>query len=354
MTAARIRRLLLGGAIGGVGGAVFAWLHLPLPWLIGSLVAVAAARLLGAPAEADPRLRNGFLGIIGIMLGAYFTPATAAVLVSQAALLLLAAFVTLAIGAALAPVLARRGKVDMATAWFASIPGGVADMAMLAESYGGRPAPVALAQLLRVCSVVVLVPNLFALAGLRGDVPQASAVLAFLPGILALQLLGGLAAGWALVRVGVRAGWMLGPLSVTAALTASGFELSGVPSWLSAVAQVVLGTSLGTAFGRETLRPLRRFLPHAAMQVVLLMLACAVAGAVLAWAFGAPLDAMLLGTAPGGVAEMSLTGKVLGMEVALIVTLHVTRIFLVTVLTPPAFRLLHARTPPPTPGPDRG
>lgn len=343
MTAARILRLLLGGAVGAAGGAVFWALNLPLPWLIGSLVAVAAARLLGAPAEADPRLRNGFLGIIGIALGAYFTPATAALLVSQAALLLLAAVITLAIGAALAPVLARRGKVDMATAWFSSIPGGVADMAMLAESYGGRPAPVALAQLLRVCSVVVLVPNLFALAGLRGDVPQASTVLGFVPGILALQVMGGLAAGWALVRLGVRAGWMLGPLAVTAALTASGFVLSGVPAWLSALAQVVLGASLGAAFGRETIRPLRRFLPHAVMQVVLLMAACAVAGAALAWMFGAPMGAMLLGTAPGGVAEMSLTGKVLGMDVALIVTLHVTRIFLVTVLTPPAFRLLHGR-----------
>jgi membrane AbrB-like protein len=231
----------------------------------------------------------------------------------------------------------------MATAWFASIPGGVADMAMLAESYGGRPSHVALAQLLRVCSVVVLVPNLFALAGLRGDVPQASAVLAFIPGILVLQVLGGLAAGWALVRVGVRAGWMLGPLAVTAALTASGFVLSGVPAWLTALAQVILGASLGAAFGRETIRPLRRFLPHAVMQVALLMAGCAVAGAVLAWLFGAPMGAMLLGTAPGGVAEMSLTGKVLGMDVALIVTLHVTRIFLVTVLTPPAFRLLHGR-----------
>jgi membrane AbrB-like protein len=260
-------------------------------------------------------------------------------------LLLLAALVTLAIGAALAPLLARRARVDMATAWFSSIPGGVADMAMLAEGYGGRPAPVALAQLLRVCSVVVLVPNLFALAGLKGDIPQASAILPFLPPILAMQIAGGLAAGWLLVRVGVRAGWMLGPLAVTAALTASGVALSGVPPWLSALAQVMLGTSLGAAFGRETIRPLRRFLPHAVMQVVQLMAGCAVAGALLAWAFGEPMGAMLLGTAPGGVAEMSLTGKVLGMDVALIVTLHVTRIFLVTVLTPPAFRLLHARTP---------
>jgi membrane AbrB-like protein len=345
VTSHRVWRLLLGAAVGAAGGACFAALHLPLPWLIGSLVAVAAARLTGLPAEADPRLRNAFLGIIGIALGTYFTPSAAALLAANAGLLLLAAFVTLAIGAGLAPLLARRGKVDMATAWFSSIPGGVADMAMLAESYGGRPAPVALAQLLRVCSVVVLVPNIFALAGLRGDVPQASTVLAFEPGILALQLAGGLAAAMLLVRLGVRAGWMLGPLAVTAAATASGLVLSGVPAWLSALAQVVLGTSLGAAFGRESIRPLRRFLPHAAMQVLLLMAGCAVAGAALAWIFGAPMGAMLLGTAPGGVAEMSLTGKVLGMDVALIVTLHVTRIFLVTVLTPPAFRLLHARAP---------
>ncbi|MBR0674049.1 AbrB family transcriptional regulator [Neoroseomonas soli] len=336
-------RLLLGGAAGGLGGAAFAALHLPLPWLIGSLVAVAAVRLLGLPAEGHPRLRNAFLGIIGIALGAYFTPTTAALLMAKAPLLLLAAFVTLAIGAALAPLLAKRGKVDMATAWFASIPGGVADMAMLAESYGGRPAPVALAQLLRVCSVVVLVPNLFALAGLKGEVPQASAVLPFLPGVLALQFAGGLAAGALLVRIGVRAGWMLGPLAVTAGLTASGFALSGIPQWLSALAQVVLGVSLGAGFGRESIRPLRRFLPHAVAQVLQLMAVCAVAGGLFAWAFGEPPGAVLLGTAPGGVAEMSLTGKVLGMDVALIVTLHVTRIFLVTVLTPPAFRLLHRR-----------
>lgn len=343
MTAAKALRVAFGIALGVVGGAVFARLRLPLPWLIGALVAVAAARISGAPAEGDPRLRNVFMGIIGIALGLYFTPTTAAVLVAKAPVLLLAAFITLAIGAALAPMLARRARVDMATAWFASIPGGVADMAMLAEFYGGRPAPVALAQLLRVCSVVVLVPNVFALLGLKGDVPQAATVLPFVPWVLALQFAGGLAAAILLVRVGVRAGWLLGPLAVTAALTASGVTLSGLPPWLTAFAQVVLGTSLGAAFGRESIRPLRRFLPHAIGQVLLLMGGCALASLVLSWLFHEPVGAMILGTAPGGVAEMSLTGKVLGLDVALIVTLHVTRIFLVTVLTPPAFRLLHGR-----------
>ncbi len=343
MTRQRAGRLALGLGFGAFGGAVFAALSLPLPWLIGALVAVAAARLSGAPAEASVPLRNACLGVIGVALGAYFTPAAAALIVVKAPLLLVAAAITLAFGALLAPLLARRAKVDMATAWFSAIPGGVADMAMLAQSYGGRPAHVALAQSLRVCAVVVLVPNLFALAGLSGDVPQISALLPFRPGWLLLLLLLAWAAGWALVRAGVRAGWMLGPLALSGGLAAAGIAPSGVPAWLSAAAQVALGTSLGAAFGRETIRPLRRYLPHAAAQVLMMMAACGAAGLLLAWLFGEPAGTMLLGTAPGGVAEVSLTGKVLGFDVALIVTLHVTRIFLVTLLTPPAFRLLHRR-----------
>ncbi len=345
MTADKLLRIALGIAIGGAGGAIFAVLHLPLPWLIGALVATAAARIAGLPVAGHAKMRNVFLGVIGIALGLYFTPATASLLMAKAPVLLLAALITLAIGGALAPVLARRGKVDMATAWFSSLPGGAADMAMLAEAYGGRPSHVALAQSIRVCAVVVLTPNLFALAGLKGNVPQIATILPFLPGILLLQFLGGLAAALLLVRLGVRAGWVLGPLTVTAVLTASGVTLSGVPSWLTAFSQVVLGSSLGAVFGRESIRPLRLFLPHAISQVLLLMGSCAGAAVLLGWLFHEPIGAMILGTSPGGVAEMSLTGKVLGLDVALIVTLQVTRIFLITMLTPPAFRLLHHRKP---------
>jgi uncharacterized membrane protein AbrB (regulator of aidB expression) len=38
---------------------------------------------------------------------------------------------------------------------------------------------------------------------------------------------------------------------------------------------------------------------------------------------------------------MSLTAKTLGLEVALVVTPPLFRIFLVALLTPPVFRLLH-------------
>jgi membrane AbrB-like protein len=336
-------RLVLGTACGAAGGALFAALHLPLPWMIGSLVAVAAARLAGLPAEASRTARNAGFVTVSVALGLYFTPATAAVLIGHLPVLVVAALATIVIGGGLALLLARTGRVDMATAWFASIPGGAADMAMLSESYGGAGAPVAVAQLLRVVCVVVLVPNIMALAGLQGSHPPIASALPFVPAGFAALYAMGLAAALLLTRAGLRAGWMLGPLAVTAALTASGITLSGVPAWLTAGAQVLLGGQLGAGFDRAMLARTRRFIPAALGHVWLLMAGCALAGAALALVTHEPLGAVLLGTAPGGVAEMSLTAKTLGQDVALVVTLHVTRIFLVALLTPPVFRLVHRR-----------
>lgn len=343
-------RLLFGTALGALGGAIFFLLHLPLPWLIGSLVFVAAARVAGLPAEASRRARQAGFGVVGIALGLYFSPATAVLLADEAPLLIGAALATLLVGAALAPVLARVAGLDMATAWFASLPGGAADMAMLAEAHGGEPAPVAVAQILRVCFVVIITPNLMVLSGLHGDHEVLSATLPFDPLRLGLLYVACLGAAVLLVRVGVRAGWILGPLALTATLTALGVQTSGVPSWLSAAAQVFLGANLGSGIDRAALARLRRFVPFAVLEVVALMVLCALVGVGLSWLTGRPVGDMLLGTSPGGVTEMSLTGKGLGLDVALIVTMHITRIFLVTMLTPPVFRLLHAHKPSPAAG----
>ncbi|RYJ00693.1 MAG: AbrB family transcriptional regulator, partial [Acetobacteraceae bacterium] len=289
-----------------------------------------------------PARNLGFV-VVGGALGLYFTPATAAVLLANMPLLVAAALVTIGIGGGLALLLARTGQVDPATAWFASIPGGAADMAMLAEGYGGAGAPVAVAQLLRVVSVVVLVPNIMAATGLHGDHPQIAASLPFYVPGYAVLFLAGLAAAGVLLRCGLRAGWMLGPLAASAAITACGITLSGVPLWLTATAQVALGANLGAGFDRPMLARTRRFILPALLHVWLLMAGCAAAAIGLALLTGKPMGALLLGTAPGGIAEMSLTAKTLGLEVALVVTMQVTRIFLVAALTPPVFRLVHRR-----------
>ncbi len=332
-------RLLLGYAIGAIGGAVFAWAHLPLPWLIGSLVAVALARLAGAPAAADNRLRNAGFAVVGLALGLYFTPAAAARVASHLPLVLGAGVLTLVIAGVFAWALVRLLKLDVATAWFAAMPGGAADMAMLADAYGGRGGTVAVMQLIRVVVVVIAVPYGMVYLGAGSPVPPGP-LLPFHPlGFLALLAIG-LVLAYGLVRLGFRAGWMLAPLALSLTLTATDHVVSGVPGWVSAMAQVTLGTPLGAAFDRPMLRRVRGIMPPAFAQAVLLILACSLCGLLLALLAGESAAALVLGLAPGGVAEMCLTAKLLDLDVPLVVGFQVARVFLVLLLTAPLFRLL--------------
>ena len=67
-------RMVLTLALGGVGGVLFHELHMPLPWMIGALVFTLIASLSGAPLVRPKRLRIYMVPVLGVMLGAGFTP----------------------------------------------------------------------------------------------------------------------------------------------------------------------------------------------------------------------------------------------------------------------------------------
>ncbi|MFL6564832.1 MAG: AbrB family transcriptional regulator, partial [Burkholderiales bacterium] len=55
-------------------GAAFAGLRMPLPWMIGPLLAMAACNFAGARLRSPPAARALGQIIIGTALGLYFTP----------------------------------------------------------------------------------------------------------------------------------------------------------------------------------------------------------------------------------------------------------------------------------------
>ena len=50
----------------------------------------------------------------------------------------------------------------------------------------------------------------------------------------------------------------------------------------------------------------------------------------------------MLGTSPGGIAEMAITAKVLQLGVALVTAFHVTRLAAVLLLVEPLYRWVYA------------
>lgn len=321
-----------------LAGVVFAWLHIPLPWMLGPLVAMAICNFTGAELRALRGARETGQVAIGIALGLYFTPEVGKYVLSQWALLLGAGLFAIALGVLGGAILARLANVDRGTAFFASVPGGAAEMTLLGERYGARPDRIALAQSLRILIVVIVVPFALSYSGAHGLDPYRAAAVPLDWPKLALLVAGAALVGALITRLGLPNGFMFGPLALTIALTASEVPLSSMPTELTNTAQLLIGWVLGARFERRSLGSAPRYVAAAVASIVAGIVCAALFGALLGWASGLSIPTLVLATAPGGIAEMCITAKVLQLGVPLVTAAHVTRVFLLILSTGPVYR----------------
>lgn len=341
------RRFALALLIGFCGGWLFAWLKLPLPWMLGPMTFCTLAALVRGPVAAPPVIRPPMTVVIGVLLGASFTPD----LIRQAPLWLpsLAGLVVFMVTCAFACVLFFRhvGGFDRTTAFFAGMPGGLVEMVTVGEERGGDGRLIALVHSARILLVVMTLPFLVQwLEGIRLG-GQRSAGLSILetPLVSDLWLVAcgiiGILAGQALR---LPAKYLLGPMLVTAVVHVTGMSDFHPPSELVIIAQLVLGVTIGCRFVGTPPREILRVLGlSVGSTIILLVLTVAFAYAV-SRLFGYGMVPLMLAYSPGGLAEMSLVALALKIEVAFVAAQHIIRIFLVMVFAGSLFGLLGGQT----------
>ena len=323
----------LAGVIGGYMASLAGW---PLPWMVGSLLAVIVLRCLANRAFSElPGGRKAGQWLVASGIGLHFTSEVLQQVLSHLPVIIMGAIGTLMLSL-IGIVILRRAGVDRATAFFASMPGGASEMVNLALRHDAQPARVAAAHSLRLLLVVLLIPALFTWG--LSDVsapPPAPVDWLWLTGLLAAGAL--LAILWG--RLNQPNPWMLGPLSVCTIASAS-FDLHlGLPQGLGQFGQWLIGCALGCHFDRAFFRSAPAFLARVLLFTLLAMLAAAGLGEVLGWLAGEDHLSLMLGMMPGGITELCLTAEALQLSVALVTALQVLRLFLVMFLAEPLFKL---------------
>lgn len=332
--------LTLGAAV--AGGFVFHLLHVPLAWMIGAMFGTAAVawfRPMGMAPAVHAGLRPAALIVIGLAFGQTFSAPVLAALLGAAPAILIAGVLSILAGIATIPVFTRLAGTDSRTAYFATIPGGVIVMAVLAQREGAPLAPVTLAQTLRVLVVVLVMPPVLSALSAPGDygaflAPARHFDAAGLAAMLAIGLLAALA----MRRTGLANPWMIGPCFLAIGAAAFNQLPSAVPGWLIDAAQVGMGAGLGQKMTREFLLSSRRLMRAALLSSLLLCLFCTILGAGLAWVMALPPSAVMLGMAPGGMPEMGVTAKALEVAVPLVLAFHLTRTLLCNFFLGPLYR----------------
>jgi len=326
-------------ALGGLGGFIASFTLMPLPWMIGALLATAGFTI--ARPEALPRtykfpmiFRMLFIAVIGVMIGAQVTPD----LVARAPLLImsligLSVFVPLGFLANFW-IFRRLGRYDPVTAFFCSAPGGLLESITMGEARGCDIKLLTLQQFLRIIVVIMIVPMLMSL-WIGAPVGSAAGV-QISRGVQADMTVQQLIIGAAVVFVGlgfglklkIPAGQLMGPLLVAAALSLSGLATPRLPESLITIAQLVIGTALGSRFTGLKRNMLVRGIALSFVSVTALLLIALAICRILRVFQPLPFDVLLISFAPGGLIEMSLIALSLNANPALVSLHHMYRIFL--------------------------
>lgn len=338
-------RTLAGLTLGALGGILFHWLALPLPWMLGALFVTMLASVSGAPIRAPMRLRPAIIAVIGVLLGSRFTPDVldrAGETVVTLAILLV---YLLAVAAVVVPFYRVIGRQDWITAYFAGMPGGLTEMIEFGEARGADVPAIVLAHSLRIVITVGLMAILFrvlldhdlgagAPAALAQGIGWADATL--LVGCAVLGTIAGL-------RLRLPAPTFLGPLVLSAAVHLTGLTKSLPPADLVIAAQVALGTILGCRFKGIPMASLARGGALSLGATLLTLVLAAGAGLGMQATVGVGLDQALLALAPGGLTEMGLMALAIQADVAFVALHHVARILVVIVGAPLLLRAFRPR-----------
>jgi hypothetical protein len=331
----------------GIAGGVAAYLGgLPLPWMLGPMMANTFAALLRLPITGPMRLRPFVIPILGVMLGSGITAEIFGLLgVWVMTLAVLPVFLACAAGISYA-VYRKIGRYDPVTAFYAAMPGGLNEMLILGAEAGGDERRIALAHAARVLIIIVFVALIFGvLLGVSSGGAGAArwialdAITAWDYTVLGLCALLGAVLG---KRLGLPAAPIFGPMILSGVAHVVGWVTVAPPTLFIVAAQITMGTIIGTRFVGATLAEIRRDLGLSAVASVL-MLVAAVAFAQLIFLFsGIPLTQAFLAYSPGGLAEMALLALAMEQDATYVSVMHIIRITLVIAMAPFVFRAVRS------------
>jgi membrane AbrB-like protein len=327
-------------ALAYAAGRVFDAAGLPVPYLSGPMLATAILSALQIAPVMLPPVRDFALILAGVSIGTSVTPDTIAAFANYPLSLLILAAGVVAIMLASAVALRSFGWTAR-DAFFASAPGALSNVLVIAAEEKADIARIVVVQLSRLFVLVAILPILLAVLE-HAEAPVARSVLPVTPGALALLLAGALVSALLFERLAISGAYILGGMVTTALLTGSGVVRGSFPTPLATLAFLLVGIFIGQRFrGLEGMTVLRT-MPAAAVSLVASLGTAWVFAGLVTLVVGVPFGETAVAFAPGGLEAMTVLAFGLGLDPLYVGVHHLARFLFVAALVPAALRWLPA------------
>ncbi len=335
-----LARLALTLGVALAAGWLFRLLRVPAPFMLGAVFGVWIAGALLRPLQPHLGVARWFhipvvLGL-GTMIGAAFSSRLLGHALDWWPTVLAMVIATALATAVGFTYLVRFRGYEPRLALLCSLPGGQAEMILLAKTYTDKDYVVALCHLTRVSLVVGLSPLLLMLVTGFEGVAASYKVQSALPHVWSLDgqtwlsfvLCAGLGYGGArLIRLPMP--HLLGPLLLSA--LGHAFDLIEIPRIREFVilAQLAVGGGIGARLARVPFGELAGYLRDGLVNAALILASYTAIAGLATLAFGLAFMQALLAFLPGGLYEVTLLALIFGFDLAFVSFHHTARILII-------------------------
>jgi hypothetical protein len=343
-------------AVALLGGYLFHLVHLPLPWLLGTITFTMVWKFaFRRDIECHKSFRPAALLIIGYNIGSSFTRETGSLLAQHLPYMLISTLLTVGASYLIMLLMLKLLKANLMTSILSCVPGGISIATMLAqESRSANVTVVVFSQTMRILAIIYTVPflvvHMVEAKPLPITVPDAGTAGAAGWHVPVLIVLASLACARLLKKFRLPVPELLGTVAAIIILVYCGVEVPALPDVIVIAAQMMMGISLADSMTLEGLSNWRKLAPFTVITSFFLVMACLGIAYLLTVMTSLDFATAFLGTAAGGIAEMVLTGALVGANLPVIAAYQLFRILSIMVVFPPLARLLMRRETPETEG----
>ncbi len=144
--------------VAGIGGIIGIKLKIPAGALIGAMISVAIYNIVTGKGDIPINMKILAQIVVGGMIGLNFKMETLYELKNLIVPALILVFGLTFFSICLGFIISKFTGLDLVTALFSTSPGGITDMTLIANEYGAETPKVALMHLMRLITVITVLP----------------------------------------------------------------------------------------------------------------------------------------------------------------------------------------------------
>jgi uncharacterized protein len=320
--------------ISATGALIARLIGLPIPFLLGSTIAVTAASLSGIRIHLPDWLRVFVFFTLGIQAGSGVSPDTINQMISWPVSFMML-FVALVLVTGLTYLMLRKGfGWDGPTALFSSLPGALSFVLVAAMGTKANMVKITVIQCVRLLLLIGFLAPLLAI--IAKSAPHVVVEMNYDWTVREALILLACGVGGALLGhfSRVPGGMMLGALVASASLHATSIVSAVVPRSIADIGLIVLGVLIGSRVGAEHRTQLLRFLPAALCAFVIGTVASFFAASMVWYLLDIHPAQIALAFAPGALEALTVIAFSLGVDPSYVAAHHVVRFLMIAFSVP--------------------